>query len=57
METSVKEQVEVEIETRPTLKPFECSVCDDKFELKTGVKKHIEEVLCKQPTRTSPLKK
>ena len=43
-EALVQEQVEVEIETRPTLKPFECPVCYDKFELKTGVKKHIEEV-------------
>ena len=43
-EAAVQEQVEVEIEIRPTLKPFECPVCDDKFELKSGVKKHIEEV-------------
>ena len=43
-EAVLQEQVEVEIEIRPTLKPFECPVCDDKFELKSGVKKHIEEV-------------
>ena len=43
-EAVVQEDIEVEIEARPVVKPFECPVCDDRFELKASVKKHIEYV-------------